>query len=174
MALTGVVVTAQFISYAYVSPILQTIAEVPPARISLLLLVFGLAGLVGNFAISPLMQRSPGAAVLFVASGIGISLVLMMAAVHSPGAAMLVMPVWGLFAGAISVAIQSFVTREAHDHEEAGTALNSAVYNLAIASGAGIGGAVIDLAGHHAVLGVSAVMVGCGVLLAARWQLTRA
>ena len=172
ITLTLVIVTAQFVSYSYVSPILQTVAGVPVGQVSVMLLVYGIAGLIGNFAVGPLLRRSPGAAVLLIAAGVTVSVAAMLLVVRSPLLAAVVMPVWGLFAGAVSVAIQAFVTREAAQHEEAGTAANSAAFAVAIATGAAIGGQVIDAFGVHALMGASLVMLVVGLAVAVRWQAT--
>src|SRR5699024_4457695 len=64
LALTALVVTAQFISYSYVSPLLHDRADVPVTRIGALLLAFGIAGLIGNFAVALILRRSSPVAVL--------------------------------------------------------------------------------------------------------------
>lgn len=172
LALTALVVTAQFISYSYVSPLLHDRAGIPVTRIGLMLLLFGIAGLIGNFAVSLVLRRSSPAGVLVVTIGLGLALTAVLLLMRSPGSASVIMPLWGLFAGAISVTIQAFVTTEAHDVVEEGTALNSAAFNVAIAAGALIGGAVLESAGRSAMLVTSIVLVGLGVAVATRYLLT--
>lgn len=171
LLLTAVIVTGQFITYSFVSPLLHDQAHVPTTALSALLLAFGISGLIGNFAVGPVLRRSPGLAVLLIASGIALSLLAFLLLVRTPLGAALVMPAWGLFAGAASVAIQAFVSREAAQLEESGTALNSAAYNLAIALGALIGGRIVDGAGQRPAMVVTIVMMALGAAVAARWLL---
>src|SRR5699024_4769382 len=108
-----------------------------------MLLAYGIAGLVGNFAVAPLLRRSAPAGVLVVSTGIGAGLLAVLVLMRSPFSALLVMLVWGLFVGAVSVTVQSFVNTQASEVIEEGTALNSAVFNAAIASGALVGGVLL-------------------------------
>ncbi|MFC0672931.1 MFS transporter [Brachybacterium hainanense] len=170
-AMTGIIVTGQFITYSYVSPLLQGRAGVPATGVGAMLLVFGIAGLVGNFAVAPLLRRHPVHAVLTVALGIAGSLGVLWAAVHGPLAAALVMPLWGLFAGAASVSIQSFVSRAASEVEEPGTAINSAMFNIAIATGAAIGGQILDGLGLGAVVATTVGLALVGALISLRYLL---
>lgn len=173
-AMTGVIVTAQFITYSYVSPLLQERAHVGVSAIGAMLLAFGAAGLVGNFAVAPLLRRHPALAVLTIALGIAGSLGALLGAVHGPLGAALVLPLWGLFAGAASVSIQSFVGRAAAAVEEPGTAVNSAMFNVAIAAGAAIGGRIVDAAGLGATVLTTIVLCLLGAAICARYLLRHA
>lgn len=172
IAFTALIITGHFISYSYVSPLLDELAGVPATSLSGLLLMFGLAGLVGNFAATPIIRRSPGVAVLLVACGMAVSVLALIVVVRTPVSAAVLMPFWGLYAGAASVCIQSFVTSEAGEYEETGTGLNSAMFNLSIALGALIGGRVVDGISVGAAPVASLVLVGIGILLAVRWLAT--
>lgn len=172
VALTTLVVVAQFITYAYVSPILLERAGVPVTQVGMMLLVFGIAGLIGNFAIAPLLSRSAPWGVLVVSAGMGIALLAVLVLMRSPASAFAIMPLWGLFVGAISVAIQAFVNTQATEVIEEGTALNSAVFNTAIAGGALVGGLIIDSAGQTTLIVTSTVMIAAGVLVAVNYLRT--
>ncbi|GAA4523914.1 MFS transporter [Brachybacterium paraconglomeratum] len=172
VALTLLVVVAQFITYSYVSPILLERADVPVTDIGMMLLAYGIAGLIGNFAIAPLLRRSAPWGVLVVGVGVAVSLLAVYLLMDSPASALAILPLWGLFVGAISVAIQAFVGSEAGEVLEEGTALNSAVFNVSIAVGALVGGLIIDRAGQGTLILTSTAMVSAGALVAARYVLT--
>jgi predicted MFS family arabinose efflux permease len=169
LVLTLLVITAQFITYSYVSPLLATRANVPLTRIGAMLLAFGLAGLIGNFAVGIILRRSAPMGVLVIAAGLGLALLAFLLLVRTPASALAVMPVWGLFAGAASVTIQAFVGSEARDVVEEGTALNSAAFNTSIALGALIGGRILDLAGQNAMILTSVVMIALAVGIVVRY-----
>ncbi|MGY5766356.1 MFS transporter [Brachybacterium sp. DNPG3] len=172
VALTLLLVVGQFVTYSYVSPLL-TGAGVPLTSTGGMLLAFGVAGLIGNFAIAPVIRRRGApTAVLVVAAGLGLSLLAVALLLRSPLAALLLMPVWGLFAGAASVTVQSFVDSEADGRVEEGTALNSGAFNLAIALGAALGGLLLELAGRTGMLTVSVLLALGATVLVARYALT--
>lgn len=162
VGLTGLVITGQFITYSYVSPLLQERAGVAEGSVGYLLFAFGIAGLVGNFAVTPVLRRHPVYAVIGIGLGIAGSLLVILLAVHSTLGAVILMPVWGLFVGSAAVSIQSFVSRTAADVEEQGTAINSAMFNIAIAAGAAIGGMIIDGPGLAATVVVTIVLTVAG------------
>ncbi len=169
LAFTGLGVVGQFATYSYVSPLLVQRAQVPLRDLGLLLLLFGIAGLIGNFAVGPLIRRSAPGAVLVVIGGTLAALLAVLVLVHSPGAAMIVMPLWGLCVGAVSVSVQAFITAEAPEVLEEGTALNSAMFNVSIAVGALIGGLVLDAAGMEPMVLTSVVLLAAAVALALRY-----
>lgn len=170
VGLTLLLIVAQFVSYSYVSPLLQE-AGVPLGRTGLLLLLFGIAGMVGNVAIAPVIRRRGApTAVLVVAAGLTLSLLAVAVLLRSPVAAVLLLPAWGLFAGAASVTIQSFVDSEAGAHVEEGTALNSAAFNVSIALGAALGGILLETAGRGGMLALSVLLGAAGTALVARYR----
>lgn len=170
VGLTLLLIVAQFVTYSYVSPLLQE-AGVPLGRTGLLLLLFGIAGMVGNFAIAPVIRRRGApTAVLVIAAGLTLSLLAVALLLRSPLAAMLLLPAWGLFAGAASVTIQSFVDSEAGARVEEGTALNSAAFNVSIALGAALGGILLEVAGRTGMLALSVLLAAAGTALVARYR----
>lgn len=165
-------VVGQFLTYSYVSPVLLERAEVSLGSIGLMLLVYGIAGLVGNFAVGPLLRRSAPAGVLVVVIGTGLSLLAVLTVMDGPRSALVVMAVWGLCVGGISVATQAFIVSEAGDVLEEATALNSAGFNSAIAIGALLGGLILDAAGLTPMIFTSVLMVGAGAVLAGHYLRT--
>lgn len=170
VGLTLLLIVAQFVTYSYVSPLLQA-AGVPLGRTGLLLLLFGIAGMIGNVAIAPVIRRRGApTAVLVIAAGLTLSLLAVALLLRSPLAATLLLPAWRLFAGAASVTIQCFVDSEAGARVEEGTALNSAAFNVSIALGAALGGILLETAGRGGMLAVSVLLGAAGTALIARYR----
>ncbi len=163
--LSVVIVGGTFITYSYIRPILLDIAAVPALQISLFLMVYGVLGLVGNFAAGPIIARSPATAVLILAAGTGLSMLAMLLVMSSPLSAMIIMVAWGLIAGMASVTMQSMVQSGAGERLDAGTALNSAAFSTSIALGALIGGQLVDHLGLRAPLWTSMVCMLAAVLI---------
>lgn len=171
LSLTALVVIGQFATYSFVSPVLVQRGSVQLEDIGLMLLVYGIAGLIGNFAIAPLLRRSPPMGVVVVIVGTLAGLLAVLLLMRSPTAALLVMPLWGLFFGGVTVALQAFINAEAESVIEEATALNSAAFNSAIALGALLGGVVLEAGGQTPMILTSVVMVAVGALLS--WHYLR-
>lgn len=166
VAVTGLVVTAHFAAYTYASPLLQAYGRIDVTDVGSMLLVFGVAGMAGNFLAGPLIRRSPGMALTLVAVGLAAGVVLVGAVVDSPTSAAAVMAAWGLWGGAIGVVTQAWINHTSGDFHEAATAFNSGSFNVSIAGGALVGGLALDGGGEGAVLLVSGVGLAAAVLVA--------
>ncbi|MFD7662492.1 MFS transporter [Streptomyces sp. NPDC059788] len=173
---TGLVVVAllvggHFAAYTYVRPVLEEVSGVGAGVISTLLLVYGVAGVVGNFVGGAGAGRSPrGTLVVICGVLAGAVLLVPVLGVGVPGAAAL-LAVWGLAYGGVSVSTQTWLMVVAPEAREAASALFVGVFNAAIALGAFGGGRVVDgwgltgvlwLGGALAVGALVAVGVGRG------------
>ncbi|MEV5593382.1 MFS transporter [Streptomyces sp. NPDC052496] len=170
---TGLVVVAllvggHFAAYTYVRPVLEEVSGVGPGVISTLLLVYGGAGVAGNFLGGAGAGRSPrGTLVVISAVLAGAVLLVPVLGVGVPGAVAL-LAVWGLAYGGVSVSTQTWLMAVAPEAREAASALFVAVFNAAIALGAFGGGRVVDGWGVTAVLWVGgALAVGAAVAVGA-------
>ncbi|MFI0258753.1 MFS transporter [Streptomyces sp. NPDC017056] len=167
---TGLVVVAllvagHFAAYTYVRPVLEEVSGVGPELISTLLLVYGVAGVAGNFLGGAGAGRSPRGTLL-VLSGVlagAVSLVPVVGA-GVPGAAALLV-VWGLAYGGVSVSTQSWLMVVAPEAREAASALFVGVFNAAIALGAFGGGRAVDGWGLVGVLWLGGALAA-GALVA--------
>ncbi|WP_171164757.1 MFS transporter [Streptomyces sp. I05A-00742] len=161
VVVTFLVITGHFLAYTFVRPVLQD-ADVDGGRIGALLLVFGVAGIIGNFVAGALVERHTRRLVI----GIGVVLAAAMAALvltraggTSGAAAPLVF--WGLGYGAVPVTLQTWILKAAPDATEAASSVYVAMFNLSIALGALFGGFVVD---GTAVTGVLWIGGGLTVL----------
>lgn len=169
VVLAVVLVAAQFTTYSYVSPLLQRVVGIPVTSVSLMLLVFGIAGLAGNFLAAPLIERSPGRTLLLVAVGSGTAIAGILLLARGPIGAVVGLVVWGLIVGALSVGAQAFIQSNAGTFVEEATALNSAAFNVTIALGALIGGQITDRAGVAWTGWTSVALFGAAAAIAATW-----
>jgi predicted MFS family arabinose efflux permease len=165
---TGLVVVAllvvgHFGAYTYVRPVLEARAIDAPL-IGTLLLVYGVAGVVGNFVAGTAAARSVRRTVLVLA-GLLVAAVVLLALAPSAPLAAVALVVWGLGYGGVSVTAQTWMTVAAPDARETASSLFAGVFNGAIALGAVGGGLVVDGFGPSAVLAWGAVLV-LGALVA--------
>lgn len=161
--MTLLLVTGHFAAYSYVTPVLIERADVTSQQVGPLLFAFGVLGIAGNFLVAPLLHARPSRVVAALGAGITAVLLLILAVLSTPATAWALLPMWGLFAGALPVSIQAFVSRAgiAAGAEEPAAAVNSSVFSASIALGAAVGGAL------HSVGGVPALLIGAAALAAA-------
>ncbi|QFU89345.1 MFS transporter [Amycolatopsis sp. YIM 10] len=149
LAVVALLVTGHFAAYTYVRPVLEQISGVSPALLGTLLLGYGLAGVVGNFVAGWAVARSPRWT-LVVLGGVLAGTVLLIPLLGIGAVVLLV--VWGLAYGGVSVSTQTWLLASVPRAREAGSALFVGVFNAAIAAGALAGGRIADGFGVTAVL----------------------
>ncbi|MET9520694.1 MFS transporter [Streptomyces sp. NPDC002994] len=161
-------VTGHFAAYTYVRPALERVPDIGAGLISGLLLVYGTAGIAGNFLGGAAAARDPRRTLLVISAVLGVT-VLLAAAVGggSAVAAAALLVVWGLAYGGVSVSAQNWLMAAAPTRREAASALFAGVFNAAIALGALLGGRAADrygvpgplwLGGALALVGLVAVV----------------
>lgn len=143
IAMTSLLITGHFTAYTFLRPILQG-DGVDGDLIGVLLLVFGIAGICGNFIAGALVERRLRQTVL----GISVTLTVAMIAVavndDTVLSATVLLVVWGLGYGAVPVTVQTWILKAAPDAPEAASSLNVSAFNLSIAAGALLGGLAVD------------------------------
>lgn len=165
VVVTTLVVTAQMGSYTFASPILQQVAGVAVLQVSGMLLAYGVAGMVGNFAVGLVSSRAPAVGVILVAIGLTVVLSVYGLLADDSVSTALMMVAWGLFGGACGTALQTWIFHAAPDRTEVATALNNGSFNVSIAVGALLGGLVLDAVGPDRLLLVSAAGLAVGAIV---------
>ncbi|MFD6587432.1 MFS transporter [Streptomyces anulatus] len=159
LLVVGFLVTGHFAAYTYVRPVLEDVTGVGAGTIGALLLVYGIAGVAGNFLAGAGAARSPRTTLLVIGTVLAPTVAALPWLGGSPALAAVLMAVWGLGYGGVSVATQTWVLLAAPDAREAASSLFVGVFNGAIALGALAGGLVADRVGVTAVMGTGAALV---------------
>ncbi|MBT1544586.1 MFS transporter [Curtobacterium aurantiacum] len=165
------VFAAQFAAYTYIAPYLQELVGVGPDTVTIALLVFGIAGIIGNFAAGFTLDRSVlgtiGASKFVLAAAV----VLLPLLAHSVVGVFVLLVVWGLVWGALPLGMQTWMSTASPAGSETGLALFVTTIQLAIAAGSVLGGAAVSsfglaadfwLAGGVAIVG-AVVLVAMGL-----------
>jgi predicted MFS family arabinose efflux permease len=144
LAVALLMMAGHFIGYTYLTPVLQQVFGIAPDGISVLLLIYGAAGLGGTFLGGQLVVHSVKRTSLMAA--LAISGVLFFAALTGEGriSAAIAAFVWGGAFGLVPVAMTTWMQRALRDTQEAGQALLVTFFQAAIAAGAFIGGYTVD------------------------------
>lgn len=172
---TGVLVTfllvsGHFAAFTFVGPIVESHMGIGKSMLGPVLLAFGVAGIIGNFTTGVATGRDVRATIVAISAALAAVLVLVALFGGNPVTGVVLMLAWGLSFGGIPVGVQTWILRAAPRSAEAATALNTAVFNLAIALGALFGGIVADSITLTAVLWFGACL---SVLAAAAVLATR-
>ncbi|MCG5214086.1 MFS transporter [Streptosporangium sp. KLBMP 9127] len=144
---TALVVTGHFAAYTYVTPVLRDVSGVAQGLISALLLVYGVAGVAGNFAAGWAAPRDLRGTLLTIIVLLAAAMPLIPALGPGTAGVIALLVVWGLAYGGVSVSLQTWMVSSAPQNPEASSALFVFAFNLAIALGALVGGLVVDAAG---------------------------
>ncbi len=152
LAVVALLVTGHFAAYTYVRPVLEEVSGVKASMIGMLLLVYGLAGVTGNFVVGARVGRSVRGTLLLISGTLAASVLLVPLLGLSVAGAAFLLVMWGLAYGGVSVSTQTWLVLAAPGTREGVTSLFVGVFNGAIALGAFAGGRVADGFGTRWVL----------------------
>jgi predicted MFS family arabinose efflux permease len=161
-------VAGHFAGFTYIRPFLERVPKLDVETISLILLGYGIAGFVGNILGGIVSERSARLSVTIFGSLVAVSALILAIGGASLVVSAVAITLWGLAFGAFPVSIQSFVVRHAPDEAESAGALVIPAFQIAISSGAVLGGILIETQGPIAVisfLGLAA-LAGTSVMAA--------
>ena len=153
-----------FVTFTYLSAVLQNITGFSEASVSLILVFYGLAIAVGNLAGGRIADRNPVRALSVLFALQAATLVVFTFTAVSPVLALVTLAALGFLQFASVPGLQLYVVQLAKLHSPGGvdvaSALNIAAFNLGIAIGAWVGGLVVSSSlGLSATPWVAAILV---------------
>ncbi|XPV70405.1 MAG: MFS transporter [Halarcobacter sp.] len=137
-----------FIAFTFLVPILQDITKFSPSLISIILLIFGLSTVVGNFVGGKVADIFGVNKVLFVAY-LSLSIVLLFFNffVENKYLTIVVIILWGIFAFGSTPALQANVVKLAKINEphavDVASGFNISAFNIGISLFSFLGGAIV-------------------------------
>ena len=167
LGVTLFLVAGHFAAYTYLTPLLGRSFGLSPEGLTALLVAYGVTGFVGTFVGGRLPARHAHR-IAGVAAGTVVAVLAFAAfGVGGPVAGTAVAAAWGfafgLFPGALTVWMQTALPQ----HADAGQATLVTGFQVAIASGAFLGGVVVDAMGVSSAMAFGATLaaVAVGVVL---------
>src|SRR5580704_682662 len=157
-------VAGQYAAYTFITPFLAKADHAGPRVVSVLLLVFGVGGLVGNFGVVRLLSRRMKATVVGMAATLAVATAVMPVVGGWRPAIAVVLAVWGLAYGAMTVAMQTWVFTADRQDLWSGSALYPAVFQASIAVGSLLGGVVVGIVGDRGAIWTGTVVAALALL----------
>ncbi|WP_244963055.1 MFS transporter [Nocardioides dongkuii] len=164
------VFSGHFSGFTYIRPAAESMSGIDSGAFAGLLLVFGLANVVGTVLSGPLADRAPRAGLLLFPAAVGTGLLLMFAIGSSVTGLFVAAAIWGLGFGGVPTTVLAWGARTEPTRLEQVGGVIVTVCNLAIAVGAVVGGLLVDevssswpllVGGVAAILGAVA-LTACG------------
>ncbi|MBD9638854.1 MFS transporter [Ensifer sp. ENS07] len=149
----------QFALFTYLRPFLETVSGYSVSALSLVLLLMGLAGVVGTWSFSSLLATRLYSIVIgipLVMASIA-AMLIAFGSVKFAVAALLI--AWGFFGTAAPVGWGTWLSRVLRDDAEAGGGLQVAVIQFAITVGAAAGGLLFDWGRWWSSFALAAVLL---------------
>ncbi|MGI5273914.1 MFS transporter [Nonomuraea sp. CA-218870] len=160
LVLTVLIISGHFAAYTYVRPFLEQEAGAGSGLVGTALLLYGAAGVLGNFAAGARAARRPRAVLITLA----VLMAVATAALPLIGQPLAALMVWGLGYGGVGVTLQLWIMRSGGG--ELGTALFVAAFNVSIALGSFAGGRVADGVSVAATMWLAAALTAVSVAVA--------
>ncbi|EPL9568371.1 sugar transporter [Providencia rettgeri] len=157
-ALTVLVVTAHFAAYSYIEPFVRDVAHQSQNFATVLLLIFGAAGIIGSIIFS---RYSTKLSLIFLPSAIALMTLCLLLLLPMGGNAwsLIILSVfWGIAMMCISLGMQVKVIDLAPDATDLAMAIFSGIFNIGIGGGALLGNQVIVHMGMTRIGYVGAVI----------------
>ncbi|MER6636447.1 MFS transporter [Streptomyces microflavus] len=158
-------VLGHFGAYTFVRPYLEESTSATVGFITVVLIVFGIGGAVGNFIGGHTVNKSLRGS--FIVGGLIMvaSLVLLLTIGANKVGVIIAMTLWGLAFGVVQLSQINMTLSAAPQQFEAAMSLNTMAYNTCIALGALIGGLFADHVGVSSVVWFGIVLVALAVIL---------
>ncbi|MFH8134548.1 sugar transporter [Pantoea osteomyelitidis] len=159
--LITLVVTAHYTAYSYIEPFMQVVANAGQNFTTLLLLLFGSAGILGSVLFSTLGNKFPSSLLIAAIGLITLCMGLLIFAAVRPTAISMLCIIWGMSMMMIGLAVQVRVLSLAPDATDVAMSLMSGIYNIGIGAGALLGNQVsehlnmADVGNVGAILGLA-------------------
>lgn len=141
--ITAIIVTAHFTAYSYIEPFSEMVAKISPNKTTLLLLIFGGAGIIASIIFSKFNGKHPLTFLPVSMALLAISLLLVIPSTYFDNGILYLSLLWGISMTGIGLTLQLKVLELAPDATDIAMSIFSGIFNIGIGGGALVGTIVI-------------------------------
>ena len=167
-----IIFSSHYTAYSYIEPFMKNIGQASDGFTTLLLLLFGGAGILGSIIFGTWGDKANTKLLLSSTAIIMVCMCLMLASVNLHWAAISVVLIWGTAQMIVTLAMQSKVLNIDANASDMIMSMFSGIINLGIGAGALIGSQVIHLSTLNNV-GYTGAAIALMALIWASWLMHR-
>ena len=145
--LVMIIISGHFTTYSYIEPFAIKVSQFAPEIATMMLFIFGLAGVVGSFLFGRLYAKNSRNFIACAMMLVMLPQLLLFPLKHFEIAIFLLVFLWGIGITSLSIALQMRVLQLAPDATDVASAIHSGIYNVGIGAGALFGSIVIHQLG---------------------------
>jgi predicted MFS family arabinose efflux permease len=149
---------AQFSFFTYLRPFLESVTHLGASGISGVLFALGTASFIGTSCSGRLLMQSLRWTLIAGPVAMGLAMAGLLLVGNIPWAATACLALWGAASATVPVGWSTWLTRTVPDEAETGGGLMVATIQLAIMTGAALGGFAIDMRGAPGALAVAVIL----------------
>lgn len=166
MCAAGIFFMGQFTLFTYVRPFLENVTKVNSGAVTLILLMIGIAGVVGTTAIGFVIKNRLYQTLITIPLVMASVAVILIPMGNNVLAVCVLLGVWGVLSTAAPVGWWSWVAHATASDTESGGGLMVATVQFSIALGSTLGGILFDQFGFQSTFGLSAGILIISAVLA--------
>lgn len=163
--LTVVVITGHFTLFTYISPIFQEIGIFSSKDVAILLLVFGLSGIIGNYIAGKLVDKMESKLISIGLIFILSSLLLLVPLLGMTFLSYVNLAFWGIALSLATFVFQAKVIHEAREASDIAVSMYSGIFNIGIGGGAFIGSLATPRIGLNNLGNLGAIFLVLAVIV---------
>lgn len=163
--ITAIVITGHFTAYSYIETFMQNLAGFSENFTTIILLIFGVAGILGSVVFAHYNNRYPFAALSMSILVVSLCLASMVLASYSIYTTAALCIIWGIAQTVIALCLQTKVLDAAPDATDVAMSMFSGIFNVGIGSGALMGSQVILHLGISDIGYVGTIFTTTGLLI---------